>query len=125
MSSIAVWMSGWPGDGTAQVVAAPVAATARMTTAARNDEEIADADRYPSVTTFNGGRLAEERAELELDEFVQRTVPSGGFCLAELSSRNRGGERTSRRVEFAAAAVRRYDFRSATLPGCSTITQTR
>jgi len=78
---------------------------------ATDDEEIADADRHPSATTFDGRRLAEERAELELDEIVRRMVSSGGFCLAELSSRRRGGERTRRRIEFTTVAAGRYGLR--------------
>lgn len=78
---------------------------------ARSDEEIADAHLHPSATTFDGRRLAEERAELELDELVGRMVSSGGFCLEELSSRQRGDERTRGRIEFTTLAVGRYGVR--------------
>jgi hypothetical protein len=78
---------------------------------ARSEEEIADAHRHPSATTFDGRRLAEERAELEFDELVRRAVSSGGFCLAELASRQRGEARTRGRLEFTTLAVGRYGAR--------------
>ncbi len=78
---------------------------------AKNDEEIADAVRHPQATTFEGRKLAEERAELDLDELVRRIESQGDFCIAELSSRRRGGERTLRRIELVTLAVGRYGLR--------------
>lgn len=35
---------------------------------AKDHEEVADSDRHPSATTFDGHSLAEERPELEIAE---------------------------------------------------------
>jgi REP element-mobilizing transposase RayT len=78
---------------------------------ARNDEEIASLDRHPNATTFDGRSLREDRAELELEEFVRRLAPASGNSLEDLSSRRRGGELTLGRIEFATLAVGRYGLR--------------
>ena len=78
---------------------------------AKNEEQIADAVLHPCATTFDGRGLAEERAELELDEFVRRLVSVHDIPLAELSSRRRGTDLTRARIEFAALAVGRYGLR--------------
>jgi len=92
----------WPADDVSQLP---------WWAAARNDEEIAEAGRHPGATTFDGRTLAEERAELDLHEFVRRVVESGGYRLAELASRQRGRKRTLRRIEFTTLAVGRYGLR--------------
>jgi hypothetical protein len=77
----------------------------------KNDDEIADANEHPSAESFDGRKLAEERAELEFGEFVRRMVSTDNCPLAELSSRRRGADRTRRRIEFTTLAVGRYGLR--------------
>ncbi len=78
---------------------------------ANHVDEIADADRHPSATTFDGCELAEERAELELSEFALRFQSISGHVLAELSSRHRSTDQTRGRIEFSTLAVGRYGLR--------------
>ncbi len=78
---------------------------------AKHDDEIVDADRHPAATTFDGRKLAEERAKLELSEFTHRIESLSGHRLAELSSRTRSADQTDARIEFCTLAVGRYGLR--------------
>ena len=78
---------------------------------AKDDDEVAEADRHPLATTFDGRRLAEERIALELGEFVIRMKSASGCSIAVLSSRSRNADHTRGRIEFSTLAIGRYRLR--------------
>jgi hypothetical protein len=78
---------------------------------ARRVDDIADLDRHPEATTFDGRRLAEERRELELSDFVVLFESASGHTLGELSSRYRTDRHVDGRVEFTTLAITRYGLR--------------
>ena len=80
-------------------------------TQAHHVDEIADADRHPGATTFNGLRLGEERAELELGEFARRFEAVSGHALDDLASRLRSADQVRGRIELSTLAVCRYGLR--------------
>jgi len=80
-------------------------------TQASHVDEIADANRHPGATTFDGQSLAEDRRELDLGEFVLRFESCSGHHLADLASRFRSDQQVRGRIEFATLAVSRYGFR--------------
>ena len=75
-------------------------------------DEIADARRHLDALTFDGRALTEQRAELELGEFVDRFEESAGHALDDLASRFRTLDFIRGRIEFTTLAVARYGFRS-------------
>ncbi len=79
---------------------------------AKHVDEIAVVDRHPDSQTFDGQRLAEERASLELSEFVDRFEPASGYGLDELASRHRSTRHLTRRIEFSMLAVSRYGLKA-------------
>jgi REP element-mobilizing transposase RayT len=78
---------------------------------ANNDDEIANPSRHPAATTFDGRRLDEERAELDLSDFSLRMQSVSGRSFTELSSRTRSADQTRGRIEFTTLAVGRYGLR--------------
>jgi hypothetical protein len=78
---------------------------------AQHVDEIAGLDHHPEATTFDGRRLAEERRELELSEFVALFESASGHTLKDLSSRYRTDRHVDGRVEFTVLAATRYGFR--------------
>ena len=89
-------------------------------TQANHVDEIADIDRHPGATTFDGESLTEDRAELELDEFALRFEAVSGHALDDLASRFRSAQQIRGRVELTTLAVCRYGLRTcdvATLIG--------
>ncbi len=80
-------------------------------TQARHVDEIADADRHPGATTFDGLRLAEERAKLEFAEFARRFEVVAGHAIDDLASRFRSAEQVRGRIELSTLAVCRYGLR--------------
>ena len=78
---------------------------------ANNDDEIADSGRHPAATNYDGLRLAEERAELDLSEFALQMEPVSGCSFTELSSKTRSADQTRGRIEFTTLAVGRYGLR--------------
>ena len=75
-------------------------------------DEIATAEQHPEVQTFDRQRLAEDRAELELSDFVDRFESVSGFNIVELASRHRSARHINGRIEFCALAVSRYRLRA-------------
>jgi hypothetical protein len=78
---------------------------------ANHVDEIADADRHPDATTFDGLWLAEERAEIELGEFAARFEAASGHSLDDLASRFRSQEQVRGRIELSTLAAGRYGLR--------------
>ena len=78
-------------------------------------DEIAQPDRQPKATTYDGYPLAEQRARLEIDEFILRFERVSGYHLSELSSRLRSSRLIRGRVEFTTLAVLRYGFKGCEL----------
>jgi len=78
-------------------------------------EEIADSKRHSNALTFDGRDLAEERIEMDLNEFLERFLNSSGHCLDELSSRLRSSSLIEARIELVTLALSRYGFRSRDL----------
>ena len=78
---------------------------------ANHVDEIADADRHPDATTFDGLGLAEERAELGLGEFAARFEAASGNALGDLASRFRSPEQVRGRIELSTLAAGRYGLR--------------
>jgi len=66
---------------------------------------------HPTATLFDGRKLAEERAEIELSEFAPRFENASGRSLEELASRYRSRELIRGRIEFVTLALPRYGFR--------------
>ena len=66
---------------------------------------------HPAARTFDGRSLAENRSELELNEFALRMESMSGHTLAELSSRSRTENQTRGRIEFTTLAVGRHGLR--------------
>ena len=79
---------------------------------AQHVDEIATGDQHPEAQTFDGQRLAEERAELQLSEFVDRYESVSGYDLDELASRHRSTRHITGRIEFCVLAVSRYGLRA-------------
>jgi hypothetical protein len=75
-------------------------------------DEIAIADRHPEARTFDGQRLAQERAQLGVSEFVDRFESVSGYGLDELASRHRSLRHVIGRIEFCVLAVSRYGLRA-------------
>ena len=78
---------------------------------ANNVDEIADSDRHPEATTFDGLRLAEERVELDLGDFALRFELVSGYSIDDFASRFRSSDQTHGRVVFSTLAASRYGFR--------------
>ncbi len=78
-------------------------------------EEIADSKRHSDARAFDGRVLAEERKELDLNEFLRRVLDASGQCLDELSSRLRSKKLIEGRIELVTLALSRYGFRSRDL----------
>lgn len=78
-------------------------------------EEIADSKRHSDARTFDGLELAEERKELDLNEFLRRFLDASGDSLDELSSRLRSSNLIEGRIELVTLALSRYGFRSRDL----------
>ena len=79
---------------------------------ANHVDEIASADQHPEAETFDGQRLAEERAQLNLLEFVDRFESASGYDLDELASRHRSMRHITGRTEFCVLAVSRYGLKA-------------
>jgi len=79
---------------------------------AHHVDEIATAEQHPEVQTFDGQRLAEERAEFELSDFVDRFESVSGVDIDELVSRHRSVRHITGRIEFCSLAVSRYRLRA-------------
>jgi REP element-mobilizing transposase RayT len=79
---------------------------------AKHVDEIAASDQHPVPQMFNGQQLAEERAELQLSDFVDRFETVSGYSLDELASRYRSTRHITGRIEFCALAVSRYRLKS-------------
>ncbi len=93
-----------------------------------HDDEIADADRHPGATTFDGLRLGEERAELELGEFARRFEAVSGHALDDLVSRFCSADQVRGRIELSTLAVCRYglrvrDIAALTNKHCNSVTK--
>jgi len=54
---------------------------------ANHVDEIAIADQHPEAEKFDGQRLSEERAQLDISEFVKRCESISGYSLDELAAR--------------------------------------
>lgn len=65
--------------------------------------------RYP--TTFDGRRLAEERAELDLGDFALQFEVASGYAIDGLASRFRSPDQAHGRVVVSTLAASRYGFR--------------
>jgi len=78
-------------------------------------EEIADSKRHSDARAFDGRELAEERKELDLNEFLRRFLNASGDSLDELSSRLRSSNLIEGRIELVTLALSRYGFRSRDL----------
>ena len=48
-------------------------------------DEIADCERHPDATTFDGLNLAEVRAELKMNELVRRFESATGRSVSDLT----------------------------------------
>jgi REP element-mobilizing transposase RayT len=81
-------------------------------TPAKHVDEIAARDQHPEAQTFDGLRLAEERAELNLSEFADRFQRASGYGLDELASSRRSPRHITGRVEFCVLAVSRYGLKT-------------
>jgi REP element-mobilizing transposase RayT len=78
---------------------------------AKHVDEIAEIDRHPLATTFDGQRLTEERAQLTVSDFAVRMETASECSISELSSCSRRRELTRGRIEFCALAIGRYRLR--------------
>jgi REP element-mobilizing transposase RayT len=74
-------------------------------------DEIADAQRHPSATAFDGKSLTENRVEIDLEEFALRFERAGGLKVGELATRSRSTTQIRGRIEFATLAISRYGYR--------------
>jgi len=74
-------------------------------------DEIADAERHLKAMTFDGTSLAENRLEIDLDEFAIRFEQAAGQTVRELATRSRSKGQIQGRVEFATLAISRYGYR--------------
>ena len=74
-------------------------------------DEIADAERHLKATAFDGTALAENRGEIDLDEFAIRFERAAGQKIHELASRSRSKKQIQGRIEFATLAISRYKYR--------------
>lgn len=79
---------------------------------ATHADEIVDGNTHPDAVTFEGRRLAEERKELGLTEFVLRFQAASGHMVEDLASRCRSTALLEARVEFCLMAIVRYGFQS-------------
>ena len=79
---------------------------------ANHVDEIAIVDQHPEAKTFDGQQLAEERAQLDLLEFVDRFESASGYDLDELASRHRSMRHITGRTEFCVLAVSRYGLKA-------------
>jgi hypothetical protein len=79
---------------------------------AHHVDEIATGDQHPEAQTFDGRQLADERAELQLSEFVDRYESVSGYDLDELASRHRSAKHITGRIELCVLAVARYGLRA-------------
>jgi len=75
-------------------------------------DQIAIAHQHPEAETFDGRRLADERAHLDLSEFVDCYESVSGYGLDELASRHRSKRHTTGRTEFCVLAVSRYGLKA-------------
>lgn len=73
--------------------------------------EIAESERHPNATTFDGRRLAEERAELDLCEFAHRFENASDYSFENLASRFRASDQILGRIVFTTLAASRYRIR--------------
>jgi len=78
---------------------------------ANHVDEIADADRRPDATTFDGQRLAEERAVIDIDEFADRFQTASEYAIEDLASHLRSASQLLGRIVFTTLAVNRYRIR--------------
>jgi REP element-mobilizing transposase RayT len=78
---------------------------------ANHVDEIADADRHPDATTFDGQRLAEERAVFDIDEFANRFQMASEYAIEDLASHLRSGAQIQGRIVFTTLAANRYRIR--------------
>lgn len=74
-------------------------------------DEIADAELHLKATAFDGTSLAENRVEIDLDDFALRFEQAAGLTVRELASRSRSKNRIQGRIEFATLAISRYRYR--------------
>jgi REP element-mobilizing transposase RayT len=74
-------------------------------------DEIADAELHSRATPFDGTSLAENRVEMDLDDFALRFEEAADLTVRELATRSRSKNRTQGRVEFATLAISRYKYR--------------
>ena len=81
-------------------------------TPANHVDEIATVDQHPETEKFDGQRLAEERAQLDLLEFADRFESASGYDLGELASRHRSMRHITGRTVFCVLAVSRYGLRA-------------
>jgi len=81
-------------------------------TPAQHVDEIATCDQNSKAQTFDGQQLAEDRAELQLSEFVDRYESVSGYDLDELASRLRSTRHIAGRIEFCVLAISRYGLRA-------------
>jgi REP element-mobilizing transposase RayT len=77
----------------------------------RDLEEIADPERHPDATTFDGTDLAENRVEIDLDDFASRYEQASGLSIPALASRSRSENQIRGRIEFTTLAISRYGYR--------------
>jgi len=82
-------------------------------TQANHVDEIAEAERHPNATTFDGRQLAENRSELDLCEFAPRFELASGYSVEDLSSRLRSSEQIRGRIVFSTLAASRYRIRGS------------
>jgi len=74
-------------------------------------DEIADAERHLKATAYDGTALAENRAEIDLDDFARRFERAAGLTVRDLAARSRSKNQIRSRIEFATLAISRYGHR--------------
>jgi REP element-mobilizing transposase RayT len=74
-------------------------------------EEIADAERHLKATAFDGTSLAENRIEIDIDDFALRFEQAAGLTVRELATRSSSKNQIQGRIEFATLAISRYGYR--------------
>ena len=74
-------------------------------------DEIADAELHLKATAYDGTHLAENRVEIDLDDFALRFEQASGLTIRDLAARSRSNDQIRGRIEFATLAISRYGYR--------------
>ena len=79
---------------------------------ARTADEIAEHEKHPEATTFDGESLNIDRLPVDLADFAQLFERFSDHSIVDLSSPLRTPDLTRGRIELTTLAVTRFEFRS-------------